>query len=64
MIGRRRKQALLGAKCVQAPNASKRPYNDLVATDDERAWSVCTLETKYLRSKNCELHSSVGVKCL
>ena len=47
LIERRRKQALLGAKCVQAHNASKRPYNDPMATEDERA----CFETKYVRSK-------------
>lgn len=51
MIAKRRKQALLGAKCVQVHNASKRPHSDPVATEDDRAWSVYTFETKYVRSK-------------
>ena len=48
---KRRKKVLLGAKCVQVHNASKRPYNDLKDTEDERAGSVCTFETKYVRCK-------------
>lgn len=51
LIAKRRKQALLGAKCVQVHNASKRPHSDPVATEDDRAWSVYTFETKYVRSK-------------